>query len=167
MFSYLVKYTRSIIYSRGFHQDLPSYIDAEDIVQEVSLRAFRGFGRFEARNGAKITTWMYPIIARTAHLYQRDEKELDLKPYAIPSVAPEQLNRLLEEERDRAIHEMFGRINRKYRQILHGRLIEGWSIKRLSDQNHCSRYRMCRILKRARAELVRAAEEMVSIYGFL
>jgi len=38
---------------------------ADDLVQEVFLRAFRGLGSFEAR--AKFTTWIYRIAMNVAH----------------------------------------------------------------------------------------------------
>ena len=42
---------------------LGSWTDAEDVFQEVSLRAWRGLARFEAR--ASVRAWLYKIATNT------------------------------------------------------------------------------------------------------
>src|SRR2546429_824800 len=55
--------------------------DAEGLVQETYLKAFRGFGGFEA--GTKLKAWLYPILTNTfinsyrSKKRRPDESDLD------------------------------------------------------------------------------------------
>ena len=53
--------------------------DAEDLVQETYLRAFRGFGGFE--EGTNLRAWMYRILANTfINAYRKRQRE----PVTVP-----------------------------------------------------------------------------------
>jgi RNA polymerase sigma-70 factor (ECF subfamily) len=48
--------------------------DAEDLVQDVYLRAFRGFGRFE--EGTNLRAWLYRILMNTfINAYRKKQRE--------------------------------------------------------------------------------------------
>ena len=44
---------------------LGSWTDAEDVLQDVSLQAWRGLGRFEGRASAR--SWLYRIATNARH----------------------------------------------------------------------------------------------------
>ena len=55
----------------GFTRDAA---DAEDLVQETSLRAFRSFGRFEP--GSNLKAWLYTIMRNTfINEYRKKKRE--------------------------------------------------------------------------------------------
>jgi RNA polymerase sigma-70 factor, ECF subfamily len=69
---------------------LGSVHDAEDALQEVSLRAWRGLGRFEGRSSLK--SWLYTIATNTClnHIERRPKRVLpvDYAPASDPHGGP-------------------------------------------------------------------------------
>src|SRR5262245_60982575 len=64
---------------------LGSWTDAEDVLQDVSLRAWRGLPRFEARASAR--AWLYRIATNACLTALRRRRERSL-PEILHSAAP-------------------------------------------------------------------------------
>src|SRR5262245_16633045 len=64
---------------------LGSWTDAEDVLQDVSLRAWRGLPRFEARASAR--AWLYQIATNACLTALRRRRERSL-PEVLHSAAP-------------------------------------------------------------------------------
>ena len=59
---------------------------ADDLTQEVSLRAFQGFSRF--RRGASASTWLYRIAVHVV-LRHRERRAVDTVPWDTAAEAPD------------------------------------------------------------------------------
>jgi RNA polymerase sigma-70 factor (ECF subfamily) len=62
---------------------LGSWTDAEDCVQEVSIRAWRGIGRFEGRS--QVRTWLYRIATNVCLTRLRTRRRRQLPEAATPA----------------------------------------------------------------------------------
>ncbi|HME02943.1 MAG TPA: sigma-70 family RNA polymerase sigma factor, partial [Solirubrobacteraceae bacterium] len=92
--------------------------EAEDVVQETLLRAWRGIGRFQRR--AMIFTWLYRIAVNTAISYKRKRKlVLRLQPTGdgtgIDPLDPNETNRpghaIEMAEQEKRVHEGLARLS--------------------------------------------------------
>jgi RNA polymerase sigma-70 factor, ECF subfamily len=64
---------------------LGSWTDAEDVMQDVSLRAWRGLDRFEARSSPR--AWLYRIATNACLSARRSRARRTLPEVAVPPVA--------------------------------------------------------------------------------
>ena len=64
-----------------FHMVL-NQADADDLAQEVLLRAFRGLGQFDGR--ARFSTWLYTITLNTARTFLARRARVPVVPTASP-----------------------------------------------------------------------------------
>jgi RNA polymerase sigma-70 factor, ECF subfamily len=64
---------------------LGSWTDAEDVMQDVSLRAWRGLDRFEARSSPR--SWLYRIATNACLSARRSRARRTLPEVAVPPVA--------------------------------------------------------------------------------
>ena len=64
---------------------LGSWTDAEDVFQDVSLRAWRGFDRFEGR--ASVRSWLYRIATNTCLTALRGRSRRTLPEVSVPAAA--------------------------------------------------------------------------------
>jgi RNA polymerase sigma-70 factor (TIGR02960 family) len=71
---------------------LGSFQDAEDVVQETLLAAWRGFGGYEAR--ASLRTWLYRIATNRCLNARRSASRRQAKEWDVPGVQPPQPTRL-------------------------------------------------------------------------
>jgi RNA polymerase sigma-70 factor (ECF subfamily) len=63
---------------------LGSWTDAEDVMQDVSLRAWRGLDRFEARSSTR--SWLYRIATNACLSARRSRAQRTLPEIAVPPV---------------------------------------------------------------------------------
>lgn len=92
-FAVLVETTTKDAYSLAFRLT-GNQTDAQDVVQEAYLRAYKGIGRF--RGDAQFSTWLYRIVANCAHNHLGRRKrhryvEIDEQEHqaALADTAPE------------------------------------------------------------------------------
>ncbi|HMA50354.1 MAG TPA: RNA polymerase subunit sigma-70 [Magnetospirillaceae bacterium] len=71
---------------------LGSLQDAEDILQETLLAAWRGLGAFEGR--ASMRTWLYRIATNRCLNQLRSSRRRPAKPWHVPGAAPPEPTRL-------------------------------------------------------------------------
>lgn len=106
--------------------------DAEDIVQEASLKAFQALDRFR---GGDARVWVLAIVRNTAMNFLRRRKpdvasDFDRLEPADRSPNPEQ--GLLEESRREQIRRAIARLEPEFRETLVLREIEGLSYKEIA-----------------------------------
>jgi RNA polymerase sigma-70 factor (ECF subfamily) len=106
--------------------------DAEDIVQEAFLKAFKGLDSFR---GGDARVWMLSIVRNTAMNYLRKRKpeaamEFDQLETADRSPNPEQ--GLLDESRREQVRQAIARLEPEFRETLVLREIEGLSYKEIA-----------------------------------
>lgn len=91
--------------------------DADDLAQEVFLRAYRGLSRF--RRQARFSTWLHRIAVNTCLNWAatRPSKVEDL-PDDIPDPHPEQLERISREQRALAVRKAVAGLPAKQRLTL-------------------------------------------------
>ena len=135
--------------------------DAEDVLQETFLGAFRGLEKFEARSSVK--TWLTKILVRQAALRRRQNRRSKTEPLA--SESAERPHREIEEigatERSgRKIDLMAAlqMLSAEHREILSLREFEQLSYEEIADVLQVSRGTVESRLYRARAELRNALQ---------
>jgi RNA polymerase sigma-70 factor (ECF subfamily) len=88
-FSRLLEPHRGELHAHCYRM-LGSLYDADDALQEASLRAWRGLARFEGRSSLR--SWLYTIATNTCltHIERRPKRVLpiDYAPANEPSVPP-------------------------------------------------------------------------------
>jgi len=78
-----IKTTRAMIY-----QMVLNHADADDLTQEVFLRAFRWIGTF--REKSRFSTWLYRIALNTTHSFLARKASAPFESHVVP---PEQMDR--------------------------------------------------------------------------
>jgi len=109
--------------------------DAEDVVQEASLRAFRYFRTFAGGNGR---AWFLSIVRNTSWRWHRDRVRASNDPFdeeehsgTQPSADPETL--LLEIDGMAAINRAVSQLPDRFRDVLVLRQVEGLSYRQLAE----------------------------------
>ena len=109
--------------------------DADDVVQEASLRALRYFHTFTGGNGR---AWFLRIVRNTCHGWrsrgvagQSDPFDELLHSGDDPAADPEML--LLRRENARLVERAIGDLPERHRALLVGREFEGLSYQEMSD----------------------------------
>jgi RNA polymerase sigma-70 factor (ECF subfamily) len=110
--------------------------DAQDVVQEASLRAFKFFGGFRGENSR---AWLLTIVRRTCYTWLSRNRahvpitELDENAFVLEDAAanPDELTaRSFDAHRVRAALE---KLPVEFREIIVWREMEGFSYKEISD----------------------------------
>src|SRR5262245_20786224 len=107
--------------------------DAQDIVQEAALRAFRYFRTFSGGNGR---AWFLRIVRHTCYdRYGHDAKRagdaFDEEKHTTPQLTPEML--LLHEENASLIEGAMSELPARFRELLVLRELEGLSYQEVAD----------------------------------
>ncbi len=110
-------------------------VDAEEIVQEVFVRAYREFARF--RGGARIGTWLYRIavnacLDRKRHVRTRGEVPLELAMDEVAG-APDPLARAASREFADRVSAAMEKLPPRQRAILILRIYEELSLQEIAD----------------------------------
>jgi RNA polymerase sigma-70 factor (ECF subfamily) len=130
--------------------------DAQDIVQEAYLRAFKSFGGFRGSNGR---AWLLTIVRNTSYTFLKKNKAVDLTtPFdeeihacGYESVSPATI---LEHGEDAAlISEAMDELPAEFREILTLRHMEGLSYKEIAEVAEIPPGTVMSRLARARGKL--------------
>ncbi len=131
--------------------------DAEDVVQEAYLRAYRSFDRF--RGGADGRAWLLAVVRNTCFTWLKQNRAHELatpfdeslhSPEAGPS-EPER--RLLQEASAALLREALGELPAEFREVLVLRELEGLSYKEIAAVADVPLGTVMSRLTRARARL--------------
>jgi RNA polymerase sigma-70 factor (ECF subfamily) len=140
--------------------------DAEEIVQEAFLRAWRGIGRFQGHS--QFFTWLYRIGVNEAKRYheRRSARSADTRLDDAPRELPDerQAPHLRAEERDlrRALEQAILALPMEYRMPLVLRDVEGLSTADASAVMELSEAAFKSRLHRARLAVRSAVEDLVA-----
>jgi RNA polymerase sigma-70 factor (ECF subfamily) len=110
--------------------------DAEDVVQEAYLRAFRYAGGFR---GGDARAWLLTIVRNTAYRWLRKTRanepvaqfDEQIHTSEVETSNPEQL--LLQDADGRLVEKALGQLPCRFREILVLRELEGLSYKEIAD----------------------------------
>jgi RNA polymerase sigma factor (sigma-70 family) len=131
--------------------------DAEDIVQEAFLRAFRSFGTFEGGRDAR--AWLLTIVRNSCHTWYRQtrshetsvEWDIDSQPATATWSDPEAI--LVKNANSKLIRQAMDQLPFEYREILILRELEELSYKEISQIVEIPLGTVMSRLSRARKEL--------------
>jgi RNA polymerase sigma factor (sigma-70 family) len=130
--------------------------DAEDVVQEACLRAFRSFGGFRGCNGR---AWLLKIVRNTSYTLLKKNRAVDLTTTfdeELHGFGDESLNaaNILEHGEDaELIRKAMDALPAEFRDILTLRYQEGFSYKEIADIAQLALGTVMSRLARARAKL--------------
>jgi RNA polymerase sigma factor (sigma-70 family) len=165
LFKYLRGCAQNIIFGNRYNLSLNGVFDHEDLAQEACLRAFQKFPSFDPDEKARITTWLYSIVRNTFYEFRRKSRKYASDPDRAVEKAPlTQYEILADKERAELIDTLFSRVDGDYRYPLHLKLVEGYSIERLSEKTGDSRYAIRKKLRKGKTQLLNAARELVPDY---
>jgi RNA polymerase sigma-70 factor, ECF subfamily len=109
--------------------------DAEDVVQEASLRALRYFRTFTGGNGR---AWFLTIVRRTCYGWRSHHSQAPTEPFdeaqhsnALSASDPETL--LLQTDNVKLIKRAMNKLPDRFRELLVLRELEGLSYRELAD----------------------------------
>jgi RNA polymerase sigma factor (sigma-70 family) len=130
--------------------------DAQDVVQEAYLRAFKSFGGFHGSNGR---AWLLTIVRNTSYTLLKKNRAVDLTTTfdeeihtaGHESVSPATI--LEHSENAELIKEAMDELPVQFREILVLRHLEGLSYKEIADIAQIPPGTVMSRLSRARAEL--------------
>jgi RNA polymerase sigma-70 factor, ECF subfamily len=130
--------------------------DAEDIVQEAYLRAFKFFGGYQ---GGNARAWLLKIVRNTSYSFLQINRPADLgvefdETLHTPDAAqPDAEAALLQAADSRAVREALERLPVHFREIVILRELEGMSYKEIAATTEVPIGTVMSGLARARAQL--------------
>ena len=113
-----------------------NYADAEDVVQEAYLRAFRHFGSFRGGEGRP---WLLAIVRNTCYSWMQQNRAPELLTAfheEIHAVAEDHLNPevlLLKQAENELLRQALEELPTEFREVIVLRELEGLSYKQIAD----------------------------------
>lgn len=111
--------------------------DAEDVAQEVFLRAYRGLGRF--RGSSSFRTWLYQIVTNTARTHLSRQRGRLERPAGLPAETPEAFgdpdsghDAETSMVRREAIDQALATLSPELREAVVLRDVEGWDYREIA-----------------------------------
>jgi RNA polymerase sigma-70 factor (ECF subfamily) len=169
-FGELVEKYESFVYRTVFY-DLKSHEDAQDISQEVFIKAYKALSSFRA--DSEFTTWLYRICKNTVYDYLRKnakkkpllfselsspedgDREFDIAD-TVGSYDPEKT--AVSNETARIVNDAIRTLSEEHRTIIVMRDIEGMSYAQISDVTSLEEGTVKSRLSRARSALKKKLE---------
>ena len=139
-------------------------VEAEDVAQEVFLRAHRGIERF--RGEAKISTWLYAITSRVclnrlASPARRRRVDDDDAIASMPSAEADPAAEVARGELEAALHRAIAELSDDRRMVVVLRDIEGLTYEEIADALALEPGTVRSRLHRARTELKDKLEKLL------
>jgi RNA polymerase sigma-70 factor (ECF subfamily) len=113
--------------------------DAQDIVQEASLRAFRYFAGFRGSEPGEGRAWMLAIVRNTARTWRdrnrhhAEATEFDEKLHSEGIAGDHPEASVVRKSESEALREAIDRLPLEFREVIVLRELEGLSYKEISD----------------------------------
>jgi len=134
--------------------------DAEDVLQETFVRAYRGLRKFRGKSA--VGTWLYSIAARlclsrknrVARYHVESLEELGM---VVPAVHEDPVSRLIARESAERVHHALAKMATADRLLIVLKYIEGLSHEEIAGVLECS-------VGSSRARLVRAKRLFQELY---
>ena len=130
--------------------------DAQDIVQEAYLRAFKSFGGFHGANGRP---WLLTIVRNTSYTFMQRNRaiepiaEFDEEKHATESDSSNPMISLEQAEDAEMVRRALDQLPAEFREILVLRHLEGLSYKEIAEIAHLAPGTVMSRLARARMKL--------------
>jgi RNA polymerase sigma-70 factor (ECF subfamily) len=144
--------------------------DAQDVVQEAYIRAYRFFGNFR---GGRTRPWLLKIVRNTCYTWLHQNRknwafaELDENQYAPDPLRPNPEAALIKDERNTMLRDALERLPRQLREVLILRELEGLSYKEIAKVTGRPAGTVMSRLSRARGELRESLSRQTSAAGLL
>jgi RNA polymerase sigma factor (sigma-70 family) len=132
--------------------------DAEDVVQEACLRAYRFFGRFHGGDGR---AWLLRIVRNTCYTWREHNRAwepvtaFDEEKHSRPDPAADPENLLLRSEDQQLLRRAVEALPPEYREVIVLRELEGLSYKEIAGSAGIPLGTVMSRLARARERLQR------------
>lgn len=142
--------------------------DAQDVVQEAYIRAYRFFGNFR---GGRTRPWLLRIVRNTCYTWLHQNRknwafeEADENEYGPDPLRPNPEAALIRNERNTMLRDALERLPRQLREVLILRELEGLSYKEIAKITGRPAGTVMSRLSRARRELRQSLSHQTSAVG--
>jgi RNA polymerase sigma factor (sigma-70 family) len=164
LFGFLRQYVEIIVNTRGYRDDLQTYVDVDDVVQDVCSEAFQYLPTFGRYNNSKVTTWIYPMIRHACWRLSRNRSRTPPEEFAGVSKPENQLESILQRERLYLIDKLLGKIKPRYAALIERRIGDGYTWKQLANIYHTSKKEIYKEFRKAKYHLKRAVADIEPDY---